>query len=226
MVTIAAREANGSWFGIAWSGSAFVATAIGTTRDEALARVAACLPPGTPRELADQAAFADDAAIMLAELEAGIETHKHWQIDAGSRTVASRRILLAAAAIPVGYVSTYGTVAEAAGSEARAVGRAMATNPLYPIVPCHRVVGADFSMIGYGGSQDLAAIAAKLHRLTAERRGFESRREIDLESGTLIVYPVEWVLDAARNTDRRRAEAQRKTDELTRIESLQFRLFS
>lgn len=50
-------------------------------------------------------------------------------------------ILRTAAAIPVGYASTYGDVVAAAGSVARAVGRVMATNPLYPIVACHRVVG-------------------------------------------------------------------------------------
>ncbi|MBT3272982.1 MAG: MGMT family protein, partial [Spirochaetales bacterium] len=87
---------------------------------------------------------------LLGELERGKEERKSYSLSP-FLSGPQRRILTAAAAIPIGYVSTYGNIADAAGSEARAVGRAMATNPLYPIVPCHRVVGADMSLVGYGG---------------------------------------------------------------------------
>jgi len=51
----------------------------------------------------------------------------------------------------------YGEVAAAAGrpGAARAVGRVMATNPVPPFVPCHRVVAADGGLGGYGGGLDL-----------------------------------------------------------------------
>ena len=52
----------------------------------------------------------------------------------------------------------------------------MAGNPLYPIVPCHRVVGADMSLVGYGGKQTTGALTAKLSRLQAEARAQEERR--------------------------------------------------
>lgn len=62
------------------------------------------------------------------------------------------RALAACARIPAGRVRTYGEVASAAGSAraARAVGTAMASNPLPGVIPCHRVVRADGTIGGYG----------------------------------------------------------------------------
>jgi alkylated DNA nucleotide flippase Atl1 len=92
-------------------------------------------------------------------------------------------------------VTSYGNIAAAAHTEARVVGHVMATNPLYPIVACHRVVGSDMSLVGYTGRQDVPALRAKLGRLRAEAAGFDSEREIP-ETG-LVVYPVERVLEKA-----------------------------
>ncbi len=52
-----------------------------------------------------------------------------------------QRVWQAVAAIPLGQTRTYGELAEAVGSSARAVGQAVGDNPLPIIVPCHRVVG-------------------------------------------------------------------------------------
>jgi methylated-DNA-[protein]-cysteine S-methyltransferase len=55
--------------------------------------------------------------------------------------------------IPYGETRSYGEVARAVGrpDRARAVGTANARNPLAIIVPCHRVIGSDGSLTGYGG---------------------------------------------------------------------------
>ncbi len=60
------------------------------------------------------------------------------------------RLLLA---IPNGETRTYSELASAAGRPrgARAVGRAVATNPIPIVIPCHRVVGADGSLTGFAG---------------------------------------------------------------------------
>ena len=226
MVNIAVRQTDQGWFGVAWIDDSFVATAIGASAEEARAHVTSCIARGfETRFVTGDSDFADAAARMLAELESGNEDRKLFTLSRDHLSGPRFRILTAAASIPIGYVSTYGTVADAARSEARAVGRAMATNPLYPIVPCHRVVGADFSMIGYGGSQDVAAISAKLGRLRRETRGYPDPREIELRSGILIVYPVEWVLETAQDADRRRAQERRDTAEREALESMQLRLF-
>lgn len=58
--------------------------------------------------------------------------------------------------IPYGATTTYGAIAERLGGRAtaRAVGGAVGANPIAVVVPCHRVVGADGSLTGYGGGLD------------------------------------------------------------------------
>jgi methylated-DNA-[protein]-cysteine S-methyltransferase len=59
--------------------------------------------------------------------------------------------------IPFGETASYGQVALALGKSmvaSRAVGLANGRNPISIIVPCHRVIGADGSMTGYGGGID------------------------------------------------------------------------
>ncbi len=72
----------------------------------------------------------------------------------------------AVADIPAGETLTYGDVAAMVGSPgaARAVGNAMARCPLFPAVPCHRVVRASDGWSGWGGD-----VALKRRLLEAER---------------------------------------------------------
>ena len=67
--------------------------------------------------------------------------------------------------VPRGKVVTYGDLAKAAGSPkaARAVGNAMNRNPYAPQVPCHRVVGANGTMVGFA-----SGIAKKIKMLKEE----------------------------------------------------------
>jgi O-6-methylguanine DNA methyltransferase len=56
-------------------------------------------------------------------------------------------------AIPYGEVLTYADIAAQIGHPhaSRAVGRANATNPMPLVIPCHRVIGRDGKLHGYGG---------------------------------------------------------------------------
>jgi methylated-DNA-[protein]-cysteine S-methyltransferase len=58
--------------------------------------------------------------------------------------------------IPYGETASYGEIAARVGRPgmARAVGRANARNPIAIICPCHRVIGGDGSLTGYGGGLD------------------------------------------------------------------------
>ncbi|MFG2223187.1 methylated-DNA--[protein]-cysteine S-methyltransferase [Streptomyces sp. NPDC048644] len=73
-----------------------------------------------------------------------------------SGTPFQRRVWAALCTIPYGRTLSYGRLAEQLGvpSAARAVGLANGRNPVSIIVPCHRVVGADGSLTGYGGGLD------------------------------------------------------------------------
>jgi methylated-DNA-[protein]-cysteine S-methyltransferase len=55
--------------------------------------------------------------------------------------------------IPFGETRSYGEIAQAIGrpGAARAVGRANGANPIPIVVPCHRVIGSDGSLTGFGG---------------------------------------------------------------------------
>lgn len=61
------------------------------------------------------------------------------------------------AKIPFGETRSYGEIAEALGrpGAARAVGRANGANPIPIVVPCHRVIGSDGSLTGFGGGLDV-----------------------------------------------------------------------
>jgi methylated-DNA-[protein]-cysteine S-methyltransferase len=64
-----------------------------------------------------------------------------------------RQVLSALARVPYGKTVSYCELASMAGSPraARAVGNIMRQNPLMIVIPCHRVIGADGSLRGYGG---------------------------------------------------------------------------
>jgi methylated-DNA-[protein]-cysteine S-methyltransferase len=99
----------------------------------------------------DDADFADVRA-QLAEYFAGDRTTFELPLHlVGS--AFQRRVWAALLEIPCGETTSYGALAAAIGAPgaARAVGLANGQNPIAVIVPCHRVIGADGSLTGYGG---------------------------------------------------------------------------
>lgn len=97
------------------------------------------------------AATADQLAAYFAgqrqRFELPIELHG---------TAFQRRVWSALRTIPYGETWSYGRIAAAIGAPtaSRAVGLANGRNPVSIIVPCHRVIGADGRLTGYGGGLD------------------------------------------------------------------------
>ena len=62
-------------------------------------------------------------------------------------------------AVPYGSTTTYGQIAKDLGNPglSRAVGRANGANPIWLVIPCHRVIGADGSLTGYAGGLERKA---------------------------------------------------------------------
>ncbi|MCW4053995.1 MAG: MGMT family protein [Candidatus Bathyarchaeota archaeon] len=85
------------------------------------------------------------------------------------KTPFERDVLVATFRIPKGKVSTYKRIAEKIGKPKsyRAVANALHKNPLWPVVPCHRVVSSDGS---FGGP----------------RKGAEGRRKSVVKEGILV----------------------------------------
>jgi methylated-DNA-[protein]-cysteine S-methyltransferase len=105
-----------------------------------------------PRVLRAQGVV-DDARRQLDEYFRG--RRQGFELDVDTRTVPpfARRVLTELARIPFGETTTYGALAAKvdAPRAARAVGTVMNRNPIPIVLPCHRVVGANGSLTGYGG---------------------------------------------------------------------------
>ncbi|GAA1119890.1 methylated-DNA--[protein]-cysteine S-methyltransferase [Nocardiopsis composta] len=68
--------------------------------------------------------------------------------------------------VPYGRTASYGDIARAldAPGASRAVGTANNRNPISIVIPCHRIVGADGSLVGYGGGLPRKQILLRLER--------------------------------------------------------------
>ncbi len=200
MISVWIENERGSWFGVAEHEGRLVATSTGANGEDAARSVRQSLPKGCEYRIVEAGSeYSRSMVRLLARLEAGEEEAPRFELcpDCISEPLAS--VAHVASAIPRGFVATYGGIAAAAATEARMVGHVMATNPLYPIIPCHRVVGADLSLVGYTGSRNPPALRTKLERLRAEARGFVESRTVPtpLGSALLTVYPVELAIARA-----------------------------
>ena len=94
----------------------------------------------------------DGVRAQLAEYFAGRRTTFDVPL-AMHGTPFQRRVWQALLEVRYGQTRTYGEIARRIGypSEARAVGAANGSNPIAVIVPCHRIIGSDGSLTGYGG---------------------------------------------------------------------------
>lgn len=87
-------------------------------------------------------------------------------------TPFQRSVWDALRSIEYGTTTTYGALARALEAQPRAVGAAVGATPIPIIVPCHRVIGSDGSLTGYGGGLP------------------RKRALLDLETGVLPLAPV------------------------------------
>ena len=102
-----------------------------------------------------------------------LRERKDFQVPVDWRGVSDfqRRVLEATRAIPYGETRSYGEIARRIGNPraARAVGGAESRNPVPLIIPCHRVIGSDGSMRGYGGPEGVGLKAQLLAFETGEK---------------------------------------------------------
>jgi O-6-methylguanine DNA methyltransferase len=100
----------------------------------------------------------------LTEYFAGKRQTFDLPIDWGGIKPFQRTVLQAALTIPLGTYWTYQQVAQAIGrpKASRAVGQALARNPIPIVLPCHRVLGSDGSLHGYAGGLERKRILLTL----------------------------------------------------------------
>jgi methylated-DNA-[protein]-cysteine S-methyltransferase len=121
-------------------------------------------------DVSDDARF-DRVVTQMTEYFAGRRTDFDLDLRPDGGSPFERRVWAALLEIPYGETASYGEIAARIGRPgmARAVGRANGRNPIAIICPCHRVIGSDGSLTGYGG-------------------GLENKRALlDLEAGALTL---------------------------------------
>lgn len=143
------------WVGIAWSARGLAGLSLPQPSEAEALRpfpTPAEAPPEPPPGL-DVAALAD----KLRRYFDGQAVALDEPLDPAVGTPFQQRVWSIVRAIARGEVRTYAQVARQAGSPAaaRAVGQAMARNPWPVVVPCHRVLGSDGRLTGFGGGLEM-----------------------------------------------------------------------
>jgi len=115
----------------------------------------------------DQEAFGD-AVEQLGAYFAGELTEFDIEFDLLG-TEFQQRVWKALLTIPYGETRSYGEIADQIGApgSARAVGLANGHNPIAIVVPCHRVIGANGNLTGYGGGLDRKRTLLELEKQRA-----------------------------------------------------------
>jgi methylated-DNA-[protein]-cysteine S-methyltransferase len=92
------------------------------------------------------------ATQQIREYLRGVRSVFDLPIDWTGLSDFQKLVLQTVMDVPYGQMRTYGEIAELIGKPgaARAVGRANATNPMPLVIPCHRLIGSDGSLRGYG----------------------------------------------------------------------------
>jgi methylated-DNA-[protein]-cysteine S-methyltransferase len=121
-------------------------------RDELLADLAERI---SPRILESRSAT-DDVRRELDEYFERERTDFDVPVDRRLIHGIARDVLVQTSRITFGRMSTYGEIAKMIGhpTAARAVGRALGSNPIPIVIPCHRVIGASGKLTGYAGGLD------------------------------------------------------------------------
>jgi methylated-DNA-[protein]-cysteine S-methyltransferase len=154
------------YFGLAATGNGLLRTCLPLAKRE---KVESQLLRNFPNCRFDKALFKSAQKRVTAYFEGGCVNFNDIPVVLDGLGAFTRRVLTACRAIDFGKTVTYGRLAELAGKPdaARAVGGAMAKNPLPLIIPCHRVICANGSL---GGFSAMGGVALKKRLLQLERK--------------------------------------------------------
>lgn len=121
------------------------------------------LPGRTPSGRVESAGATPDARAGLLEAQTQLDEYfggKRRVFDLRLKPTGTDfelRVWKRLCEIPYGVTTSYGRIASELqlANGARAVGRANGANPIPIVIPCHRVIGADGTLVGYGGGMTL-----------------------------------------------------------------------
>ena len=191
MIEIYTQNIEDTWFAVAINKQQIVTSSFGPNQKTTINNVLGNVPFNLPFQVFHEptASAKEHACNFEGHLRWKRSKHQTLSLATSNLPAYTKKVLKATSTIPLGYITSYGAIAGAVGGGPRAVGNIMASNPFAPIVPCHRVVRANFKLGGYG-----FGLKAKMQLLEREKRGFSSKKEIQVNGGQLTVFPVENVL--------------------------------
>jgi O-6-methylguanine DNA methyltransferase len=190
MIEIYTQNIDQTWFAVAINKQQIVTSSFGANQQTTINNVLCNIPFNLPFQVFHEpVASAKNTLSTLKCIYDGKSVNVNLSLATAHLPAYTKKVLKTTSMIPLGYVTSYGEIAKAVGGGPRAVGNIMASNPFAPIVPCHRVVRANFTLGGYG-----FGLKVKLMLLGREKRGFSSSKELEVNGGQLTVYPVEYVL--------------------------------
>ena len=190
MIEIYTQNIDGTWFAVAINKQQIITSSFGLNQKTPIEKILCNIPFNLPFQVFQEpVASAKNTLATLSCIYDGKEVDANLPLATSHLPSYTKKVLKTTLAIPLGYVTSYGSISKAVGGGPRAVGNIMASNPFAPIVPCHRVVRADFSLGGYG-----FGLKAKMRLLGKEKRGFSAAKEIQVDREQLTVFPVENVL--------------------------------
>jgi O-6-methylguanine DNA methyltransferase len=214
LLELKVKKIDKVWFGISYIDQRVEAMNFGNSESELVRSLLNLVPFNEPFQInSEPSPFADGILSLMKSVYDGKGTTRKISFDLERLPTYTQRVLRTVYQIPLGYVTSYGGVADAAGGGARAVGNVMAANPFAPIIPCHRVVKSNLGLGGYGGG-----LKTKLQILQRETQGFTKTEKIPIGEKSLQIFPVEFVLRKLKgtilNTNGKNLKYSRKTNSL------------
>jgi len=189
VIQIYHQKIDDVWYAVAFENGRALATAFSPNEEEVIEYLLEHLPYNKPFMVAEEPNPSSmDLLKTLKMIFDGKEVSSKFDTDMDYLSQFSQKVLQCTSLIPIGYFTTYGAISKIVGGSPRAVGRALASNPFSLLIPCHRVVRADFTIGGYGFSE-----RTKLEILKKEDRGYEEPMKLKVEGGILPVFPIKYL---------------------------------
>ena len=191
MIYIHCQKIDNIWYAAAIQNNKVFATAFSPKEQQVMRHLLENLPYNIPFQVTEKPnQLLTKLLKTLKAIFDGKDSASYgFKIATNHLSSYTRRVLNYTSLIPIGYITTYGAIAKAAGGSPRSVGRVEALNPFPLLIPCHRVVRSDFSVGGYGLGEK-----TKLQLLQKEDRGYEKTRSLKVEDKQLSLFPIKFLL--------------------------------
>ena len=189
MIDVCYQKRSNVWFGAATKRNQVFAADFSFEEPD-LRRLQRKLPQKIPFQVVEKHnQFHAKVLDALEEIYNGKDRESYgFKIALDHLSSYTPKVLNCTCKVPVGYVTTYGALAKAAGGIARSVGRVEASNPVPLLIPCHRVVCSDLSIGGYGYGKK-----AKMGLLHREDKGYEESTVLEVDDKKLALFPAKWI---------------------------------